>query len=102
MPDTPDEIYPLLEVQTFVLPREECKNSKLINSESRICTGHITRSPSEYIFQVSREKLKGLDQTDNEFDFTGVVFDAVEYIGGIQRPLAKSVDTNGRLRPIES
>ena len=116
VPDIPDAIYPLLEVQTFILPKEvivwsflfshliilflnqECKNAKLVNSASRICTGHMTRAPSEYIFQVNREQLKN----SNGEEFTGVVFDAVEYIGGIQRPLAKGVDSQGRLRTITS
>ena len=79
-------------------PNQECKNAQLVNSASRICTGHITRAPSEYIFQVNREQLKNSDGEE----FTGVVFDAVEYIGGIQRPLAKGLDSQGRLRTITS
>ena len=79
-------------------PNQECKNAQLVNSASRICTGHMTRAPSEYIFQVNREQLKNSDGEE----FTGVVFDAVEYIGGIQRPLAKGLDSQGRLRTITS
>lgn len=53
IPDTPDPVQPLMEIQTFILPKETCKNvPQLVQSESRICTGHVTRGPSEYIFQV--------------------------------------------------
>ena len=52
LPDTPDADDPLFEVQTFILPKEDCINSKLTFSDSRICTGYVARGPSEYIFQV--------------------------------------------------
>ena len=52
MPDTPDPEDPLFEVPTYILPKKDCQNANLMSSESRICTGYVSRGPSEYIFQV--------------------------------------------------
>ena len=52
LPDTPDPEDPLFEVPTFILPKQDCKSANLVSSESRICTGYVSRGPSEYIFQV--------------------------------------------------
>ena len=76
LPDTPDPTHPLFEVQTFILPKEvntnlflicyklatlnnwnifilqDCQNAQFSNSPSRICTGHLSRGPPEYIIQV--------------------------------------------------
>ena len=52
LPDTPDSEDPLFEVPTFILPKEDCVNSNLMTSISKICTGYAARGPSEYIFQV--------------------------------------------------
>lgn len=75
---------------------------------SQICTGHISKGPTEYVFQVSVEYVDVVQRDENPEPTWKVtrerraVFEVVDYVKGLQRPLVKAPDTNGRMRLVTS
>ena len=42
-----------METMTFIKPRSECRANVTSLDSTLICTGHTTRAPTEYVFEVS-------------------------------------------------
>eukprot|EP00094_Tigriopus_californicus_P005983 TCALIF_05764-PA protein Name:"Protein of unknown function" AED:0.00 eAED:0.00 QI:194/1/1/1/0.54/0.5/12/66/409 len=102
LPDKPESRYPLFEVQTFIYPKKQCENGSLLASTTRICTGHITRSATEYIFLVERDLIASRPSLTYGQNSEVVVYEVVEYINGIQRPMVRARDEFGRYRTLKS
>ena len=41
-----------METMTFIKPRSECRANVTSLDSTLICTGHTTRAPTEYVFEV--------------------------------------------------
>ena len=50
-----------METMTFIKPRSECRANITSLDSTLICTGHTTRAPTEYVFEVGTgsRKIRG-------------------------------------------
>ena len=66
----------------------------------------MSRGASELILQVDLDELDVYNESDPLGNATvkrqAVIYEVVEYINGIQRPLIKTPDGAGRIRVVKS
>ena len=83
-------------------PLQQCRNGTLLSSRTRICTGHISRSPTEVIFQGEFGDRDVRLENGTVVTRTDVIYEVVQYINGIQRPPVVARNEAGRYLPLQS